>query len=150
MSEGETKQVPENRPINEKGEEKEVEKRDEKRDESWEEKWQRDPLSAAVWAVILIWAGIAFLLGNLGVFDRIRGLETWGVVLMGAGVIVLIEVLIRALIPEYRKPILGPLIFGVALVLWGLGDVLPWLSIWPIIIVIVGISLLVRGLRARG
>ena len=77
MSENETKPVPENRPVGEKEEEKEAEKRDEKRDETWEEKWRRDPLSAAVWALILIWAGIAFLLGNLGALDGL-GLETDG------------------------------------------------------------------------
>ena len=153
MSENETKQEPGNLPYGEKEEEKrekEYDKRDEKQDQTWEEKWRRDPLSAAVWALILIWAGIAFLLGNLGAFDRIAGLDTWSVVLIGAGLIVLGEVLIRVLVPEYRKPIVGTLILGAALLFWGLGGVLPWLSVGPLILVIIGVSLLVRGLRHRG
>jgi hypothetical protein len=86
--------------------EKEEEKRSEKSPEekSWEEKWSRDPLSAVVWASIFIWAGIIFLVDNLGVLDRIleirfnilgfghieKTLEAWPIILIGAGIIFLI------------------------------------------------------------
>ena len=42
------------------------EKSEKGRDDSWDEKWRRDPVEAAVWAFVLIWAGIVWLLSNTG------------------------------------------------------------------------------------
>ncbi len=41
------------------------EKKEEKDEKSREEKWRRDPLSAAIWAGILIWAGLVCSLALL-------------------------------------------------------------------------------------
>lgn len=143
----------------EKSEEKEMEKRDEKSPEekSWDEKWRRDPLSAVIWAAIFIWAGVVFLLSNLGFLDFLikpegeewwmRVGDAWSVVLIGAGVILLIEVVIRLLMPVYRKPVMGTVIFGLILIGIGLGDLINWGIIWAVILIIIGGSILLRGLR---
>ena len=75
-------------------EEKEEEKRHEKDEKAHEENWRRDPLSALVWAVILIWAGVVLLLGNLIQLPRIPGMPTagWSLIFPGAGIIILLEV----------------------------------------------------------
>jgi len=149
----------------EKFDEKDKEKREEKSPEekNWDEKWRRDPLGSVVWAVIFIWAGLVFLASNLGYLDSLYSrasgipgfgfpfrLEAWSLVLAGAGVILLIEVVVRLLIPAYRRPVGGTLILGFILIGVGLGDLISWSIIWPLIIIALGLSIIFRGfLRGR-
>jgi len=144
----------------EKFDEKEREKQEEKspQEKSWDEKWRRDPLSAIIWAFILIWAGIALVINNSGLIDKwtsslakstgIRGfynLEVWNLILLGVVVLILIEVIMRLLVPAYRRSVTGSLIF--ALILFGiaLGDIVSWDILWPTILIIIGLSILLRG-----
>ena len=144
----------------EKFDEKEMEKQDEK---APDEKWRRDPLSSIVWACILIWAGLVFLASNLGWLDAIVSeseeitgisaidnvLSAWSLVLAGAGVIILLEVAIRLLIPAYRRPVMGTFIFGIILIGIGLGDLINWNILWPLIIIGIGLSFLLRAFRKQ-
>jgi len=144
----------------EKFDEKEMEKKDEK---APEEKWRRDPLSSIVWACILIWAGLVFLASNLGWLDAIVSegeaitgvsaidnvLSAWSLVLAGTGVIILLEVAIRLLVPAYRRPVLGTFIFGIILIGIGLGDLINWNILWPLIIIGIGLSVLVKAFRKQ-
>ena len=139
------------RKQNEK-QEKEEEKRDEKQEKeekNWDEKWRRDPLSATVWAAILIWAGLVLLAENLRLFDRFERLDAWAIILVGAGLIVLLEVAVRLLAPAYRRPVTGSLIFGVILLALGLGEVIGWGVIWPVVLIALGVVILVRGFLWR-
>jgi hypothetical protein len=148
----------------EKFEEKELEKREEKSPEekSWEEKWQRDPINTIAWAAIFIWAGLVLLADNLGMFNPLRelgsevtglgflaDLQAWSVIFIGAGVIFLIEVLVRFLMPEYRKPVGGTLIFGLILIGIGLGDLFGWVAIWALILIGIGLSIILRGVTSN-
>jgi len=78
-------------------------KEDEKQAEKGDEKWHRDPLSAIVWAAILIWIGVVLLIGNMGLLDNLsilgRRVEAWSFGFLGAGAIVLLEVVVRLLVP---------------------------------------------------
>jgi hypothetical protein len=133
------------RPRNEKEEKEEKE-----RGESWDEKWRRDPVDAVVWAFILIWAGLVFLAENMGLLVRFEGLEAWSIGFIGAGLIVLLGVVVRLLVPAYRRPLTGSLIFGVILLGIGLGEVVGWVTIWPLILIAIGVGVLLRGfLRGR-
>lgn len=129
------------------------EKEEEKEEKTWEEKWRRDPLSAAVWAIILIWAGLVLLAENAGLLAGLRiqdtRIEAWPVILIGAGVILLLEILVRLLVPSYRRPISGTFIFAAILIGSGLGNLFGWAAIWPLIIIAIGVSLLLRGLIWR-
>lgn len=134
----------------EKFDEKELEKREEKPtdEKSWEEKYRRDPVSAIVWAVILIWAGIVILLDNLGLLSALTfgfELESWSVIFLGAGILVLIEVLVRLAMPEYRRSVTGSIFFALFLIGIGLGDMLGWTLVWPLILIALGLSFLLRG-----
>ncbi|NIO68689.1 MAG: hypothetical protein GTN71_06500 [Anaerolineae bacterium] len=129
------------RPRNEKEEKEEKE-----RGESWDEKWRRDPVDAAGWAFILIWAGLVFLAENMGLLVRFEGLEAWSIGFIGAGLIVLLGVVVRLLVPAYRRPLTGSLIFGVILVGIGLGEVVGWVVIGPLILIAIGVGMLLRGL----
>jgi len=133
-------------PLNNKDE------KDEKdRGGNWDEKWRRDPIDAAGWALILIWAGLALIADNLGYLDRFdTRLETWGLIFAGAGVIVLLQVLIRLVVPAYRRPIVGSVIFAVILLGIGLGDLVGWSMIWAVGLIVIGAAYLLRGLFRGG
>lgn len=147
--------------MDEKFDEKGMDKQQEKspQEKSWDEKWRRDPLSAIVWAAIFIWAGFVFLADNLGLFAALIGPEgvlsrtlgkdvgAWPIVLIGAGIILLIEVAARLLIPVYRGPVMGTVIFAIILIGVGLGDLINWSIIGALIIIAIGVSILVRGLK---
>ncbi len=133
----------------EKNEEKR-EKPDEKQEEKGRgEKWRRDPVSAVVWAGILIWAGIVLLLDGLGLLRAVPGLQAWSLIFIGAGVIVLLEAAFRTLVPAYRRPVAGTVIFGVILIAIGLGNLLGWAIVGPLALVLIGLYLLLRGLVFR-
>jgi hypothetical protein len=131
------------RPRNEKQEKNE-------KDEggSWDEKWRRDPVDAAMWAIILIWAGLVLLGGNLGWFDD-WGMPAWSIGFLGAGVIVLLVVLFRLLVPAYRRPLAGNLILGVILIGIGLGEVIGWVIIGPLVLIGIGAGIILTGLFRR-
>lgn len=144
--------------------EKELNKQEEK---SAEEKWRRDPLSAIVWGLMLVWAGIVFLLDNLGFLDTLSdflanlGLkpfrlpfetpfmrfEAWSLVFLGAGILLVAEIIFRLLLPSYRRPVLGTAILAVVFFGLALGS---FGAIWPLIIILVGFSILLGSLRRKG
>jgi hypothetical protein len=148
--------------------EKELQKHEEKygektEEKSFEEKNRQDPVGSMVWAATLVWAGLVLLANNLGWLEswRIRlgdtGLDlpfeidawvgAWQLFFLGAGVLVLIGVVVRLLVPEYRRPILGNLIW--AIVLFGIA-VGQWTLIWPLILIAIGVSLIFgRTMRRR-
>lgn len=137
----------------EKFDEKELEKREEKAPEekNWDEKWRRDPLNAIAWAFIFIWAGLVLLASNLGFLDtlfsgRLTGEGAWSLVFVGAGGILLIEVLARLLVPDYRRPVSGTIFLAVILIGIGLGNIFGWAIIWPAILIAIGLSIIVRGM----
>ena len=146
-------------------EEKELQKhdeKDEKEEKTVEEKSRQDPVGAMVWAATLIWAGLVLLANNLGWLDSLgirlgdRGVDlpfeveewagTWQVFFLGAGALVLIGVIARLLLPEYRRPILGNLIWAIVLFGVAMGE---WQLIWPLILIAVGVSILFGGIIRR-
>lgn len=132
--------------------EEKVEEKDrdqqEKEEKSWDEKWRNDPLTAAGWALFLIWVGLALLAENVNLLDNLL-LDAGDLILVGGGVIVLGIVLIRLLIPAYRRPVLGSVIFAFVLLALGLGDLASWKLIWPSVIILLGLILLLRGALGR-
>lgn len=130
----------------------EKEEKDEKgRDESWDEKWRRDPIEAAVWAFVLIWFGVAWLLSNTDFWYGILGekADWWAIGFLGAGVILLLGVLVRLLRPAYRRPIAGGLIVGFIFIGIGLGQIWDWVIVAPLILIAIGVGLLLTGVFRR-
>ncbi|MBN1886863.1 MAG: hypothetical protein JW850_02695 [Thermoflexales bacterium] len=125
------------------------EKQEEKDEKSRGEKWRRDPLSAAIWAGILIWAGLVLLASNLGLLAPFEWLEAWSLVFLGAGLIVLLEAGIRLAVPAYRRPVAGTVIFAIILIAIGLGDLIRWEVIWALVLIAGGVIILLQGLGWR-
>lgn len=148
------------KPVDEK-DEKERSKQEEK---SAEEKWQRDPLGAMIWALVLIWAGVVLLAENLGLLEGFRNvfgnllgrepsqipflpLGAWSLFFLGLAVLLWIEVLIRVLVPAYRRPVLGTLILSMVFLGLSIGS---WGLVWPLILIAIGVALLFGTLWRRG
>lgn len=121
----------------------------EKNDGGWDEKWRRDPVDAVMWAVILIWAGFILLASNLKWFGGMDGIPTWSIGFMGAGVIVLLAVVFRLLVPAYRRPLAGNLIFAAILFGIGFGEVIGWVVVGPLVLIAIGAGILLTGILRR-
>jgi LiaF transmembrane domain len=140
----------EERPPRPRGEKQEKqEKEEEKHEKNWDEKWRRDPLNAAGWALILIWGGLVLLASNIGIFRWVELVDAWPVFFVGAGVILLLEVVIRLLVPAYRGPVTGTIVLALVFLGIGLGGLINWNLIWAFVLIAVGISILLRGLLQR-
>ncbi|MBE9474241.1 MAG: hypothetical protein IMY85_05065 [Chloroflexi bacterium] len=142
--------------------EKELEKREEK---SPDEKYRRDPLGSIIWACILIWAGVVLLLNQLGYLEQLKetlfarqaewtrgfpgDFSIWGLIFLGAGVILLIEVLLRLLIPAYRKSVTGTIILAFVFIGIGLGNVLRWEFIFALVLIAIGLSIIVGSFTRK-
>ena len=116
------------------------EKEEKGRDESWDEKWRRDPVEAALWAFVLIWFGLVWLVSNIGVLGD--GIEWWSLGFLGAGLIILLGAVVRLLVPAYRRPVTGNIILGLIFVGIGLGQLIEegWEVIGPLVLIGIGIA----------
>jgi hypothetical protein len=134
-------------------EEKELSKHEEK---SHQEKWRRDPLSMLTWAVIFIWAGVVFLVDNMGILGSLPIWQllphkqagvyqaAWPIVLIGIGLILFIEVILRSLMPIYRRPLRGTIFLALIFLGSGLGFFFGWTLVWAVILILLGLLLLIR------
>ncbi len=122
---------------------------------------ENDALSTAVWAFILIWAGLVFLASNLNWFSRL-GFEissswawnftyfgVWNLIALGTGAILLVEAAVRLAVPELRHHMGGALIGGIVLIGVGLGGWFNWSYLWPLILIALGINVLITGLGLK-
>jgi hypothetical protein len=115
-----------------------------------EEKWVRDPLGVIVWAAVLIWIGIAFLIENLRSVTGYAWVDTGAVIFIGIGFILLIEVAVRLLAPQYRRPVGGTVILAFVFLAIGLGGITNnWAIIGPVALIGIGIFVLFRGFLGR-
>jgi hypothetical protein len=142
----------------EKFDEKEMEKHEEKsaEEKSYEEKYRNDPLGAIVWAVILIWVGLVLLAQNMGylkgLVERLQFADlpfevpfvgdSWSLIFLGIAVILVIEIVIRLVIPDYRRPLMGTAVFLIVCIGLAFGS---WELIWPLILIAIGASILLRA-----
>ena len=148
-------------------EEKQFDEKDEKEVLKHDEKVeQQDQLSSVTWALILIWAGLAFLSVNLGWFDVflerrwfMRLLPddlamfepgVWSLIMLGAGVILLLATLLRLLMPKFHRNVGGTLILAAVFIGVGLGNIFGWSLVWPVLLIAMGLGVLIGGLaRSR-
>lgn len=120
---------------------------------------QRDFLGDVAWALILIWAGLVFLANNLGWLAgwqlpqsvMPKGLEalslgTWSLIFLGAGVILLLEGLLKLLIPSRRSGMGGAFLTGFIFLGITLSNLYDWDVIFPLILIGLGLTALLSAL----
>lgn len=131
-----------------KNEKQEKEEKDEKDhgEREWDkgEQWSGgDALGPIVWGLIIIFAGLAFAAVNLGMYPWLTWENVWSVIFIGAGLLFVLEVIIRILMPTYRRPIRGRIILAFVALAIGLGGLIGWEVTWPLIIIAVGLAIVI-------
>ncbi len=107
-----------------------------------------DTLSRLIWAGILIYAGLVFLADNAHLLPRVPGTDVWSWIMLGAGGLLLLEGVIRALSPAHARPWIGSVILGLVLLGIGAGAIFNIslsASWWPVILILIGVSMLTRS-----
>lgn len=148
--------------------EKDEKERSKHEEKTYEEKGRRDPLGSLIWALVLIWAGVVFLADNLGLLDAasetLTGIfgrepsevpidfpflpvEAWGLFFFGLAVLLFTEVLVRLLVPAYRRPVVGTIILAAVFLGLSIGN---WSVIWPVALIAAGLALLFGNLWRKG
>jgi len=80
---------------------------------------------------------------NVGMLETlgIRG-EAWAIGFLGAGILALLFVVIRLLVPAYRRPVTGSIIFGFILLGIGLGELTRWDVVGALVLIAIGVSII--------
>ncbi|MBU0491134.1 MAG: hypothetical protein KKA73_20695 [Chloroflexi bacterium] len=127
-----------------KQEQDEKDEKDEKQqgEKLWGEKWQNDVLSGVIWALILIWAGCVLLLDTMGVLRPFPFLSGWSLIFLGAGLLLLVEAGVRAVLPSYRRGMRGRVILAFIFLGIGLGSTVGWALVWPLVIIAIGVIMI--------
>jgi len=118
---------------------------EEKKGKSREEKWQPDRWDAVGWALIFIWGALVLLAQNTNYAMNFRWWDGLSVFITGVGVIVLLGLFI----PSHRHRMIGSLIFGFILIGIGLGGLVEWNLVWPLVLFVIGIIILLKAIVGR-
>jgi len=139
------KQEKEEKGRQERREKQEKEEKDRGREEREKsEKWSGgDALGPLVWGLIIIFAGLALAGANLGIYPWLTWENVWSYIFIGAGLLFLLEVVIRVVLPAYRRPIRGRIILAFVALAVGLGGIVGWELTWPLIIIAVGLAIVI-------
>jgi hypothetical protein len=106
----------------------------------WENWWRSDRLDAIGWAVLFLWGALVVLAEYTSFSDDFDWWDGWGVFLVGAGAIVLVEALFRLWTPEYRSKLGWTLFWGTVFLSLGLGGLVSraWHAL-PLVVIAVAI-----------
>jgi len=130
----------------EKGQEKQEEK-----GRGSDEKYERNPLGFMIFAIDLFWLGVYLLLRNRHVLAQTH--QTWAYLVWGIAGLAAVEIVIRLMVPRWRRAITGPFVWGViwAGVGFGLwtGNNNDWEIIGPVILIAVALAMVLGRLMPR-
>ncbi len=106
---------------------------------------RRDPINRAMGGLVLILLGVIFFITQNGMFG-VTWSNMWGAFLMGLGGLLILQALVRLVMPDYRRGALGLVIGGIVLIAIG---TIPfggasWAQWWPLGLIAIGIALLVQ------
>jgi hypothetical protein len=124
----------------EKQEKEEKEEKHEKGEKSGD---RTGPLTGGL---ILIWLGISLYLAqtNYIVWDT-----WWPYFIIGVGVILIVQAVIRYTSSQHKAPAMGFLIAGAVLLIVGFAGVVGMNDWWPFVLIAIGVVVIFGGMRAR-
>lgn len=103
-----------------------------------------DPVSGVTGGLTLIFLGVLFL---LTINDVIDWSDWWAYLLVGLGVILIIEVAAKAFLPSYRHFSGGKLVIGCILVVLGASNIYGITRWWPVVLIVAGIAVILSHVR---
>ncbi len=96
-----------------------------------------DRLDSVIWALAFIWGGLVAFSHSLGYLPDV---DPWSLFFIGAGLLVIIELTVRVLVPAHRRDLLGTLLWAGFMFLLG-----GWSFFWPFFLVAVGAYILLSS-----
>ena len=103
-------------------------------------------LEAGYWGIVLVWAGLIFGAQSRDILPQIGQADAWTWIFLGAGLLALLIALWRTT-SDRPKPSTWDWIWAIGLSVLGLGGFTTSVSVWPVILVLVGLVVLVRTIR---
>lgn len=88
----------------------------------WDEWWKSDRLDSFGWAALFLWGALVVVATYTSFSDDLDWWDGWGVFFVGAGVIVLLETVLRLGVARYRSKWGWTLFWGMAFLALGLGE----------------------------
>lgn len=109
----------------------------------------RKRLESLWWAGVLIWAGLVFAADSLGVLPQVGGADAWSWVFFGSGLYGMLGNVYRVTSLNQPDPTGWDYIWSGFLLVVGLGGVTEVDIFWPLVLIVVGASIMVGVLRER-
>lgn len=129
-----------------RGEKEEKREKGEKEEKHEKEEKPSDRTGPLVGGLILIWLGITFYL----VQARYIGWnEWWSYFLIGIGVVLIVQAVIRYTSSRFKGAAMGFLIGGVVLLIIGLAGTMGMKDWWPLVLIAIGVVVILGGVTAR-
>ena len=122
---------------------------DKTKDKTQHQRSPRDLVNTITWAACFVWAGLVLIPDKLNFITASTNWRAWSLIFAGAGVIVLLGLLVCRIWPKYYRPVGGRFILALVLLGIGLQGVVGWRIIWPIVLIAVGVSIALRGVFSR-
>ena len=92
-------------------------------EEAWDGWWKTDRVDSVGWALLFLWGALVIVGDATSFRDDFDWWAPWGVFFVGAGVIVLVEAVVRLFMTEYRSKFGWTLFWGTVFLSLGLGEV---------------------------
>ncbi len=101
-------------------------------------------------ALILIMAGVVLLIASLDIpgFTWVGWDRAWGLIMVGAALLLALEIAVRMMMPKYAAPLRGRIILASILAIIGLDNLFD-VPLWPLIIIAIGVSVLFRAFTGQ-
>jgi cation transport ATPase len=124
----------------EKSEKREKEEKGEKEEKS------EDKTLPLVGGLILVWLGISFYLVQAHYIDWN---EWWPYFLIGIGVVLILQAVVRYSSSRFRGVAMGTLIGGAVLLIIGLAGMTGMKDWWAFVLIAIGLVVIIGGMTAR-
>jgi hypothetical protein len=113
----------------------------EHKESGWDKWWRSTRSDSLWWAILFILGGVIVILEITNTVDSLSWWNGWSVFFTGMGIVTLLMVLIRYLIPNDQHSVFWGTLWGCILLSIGLGDLVSgW--IWGLVLLAIGVGIL--------
>jgi hypothetical protein len=118
----------------------------EKSEKGEKEEKSGDKTGPLVGGLILVWLGISFYLVQA---HYIGWNEWWPYFIIGIGVVLIVQAVVRYSTSRFKGAAMGSLIAGAVLLIIGLAGITGMKDWWPFVLIAIGLVVILGGMTAR-